>query len=226
MLSMGGLALLSGYVSNQLPEIRATGVKVPPNSHVSAVRSYGGNSTSSSVELTPEYLWYIVQVGPTPSVNLNNYTLVVDGLVNNPLKLTYDEITSLPSVEITNTLQCVSDPYFLKATVRWRGVRLSTILNMAGISKNAVKIIAYGADGYTSDLPLWKAMEPDTLVAYMADGNPLPKNHGYPVRLVVPRWWGYKNVKWLVKLTVTDENYLGYWESLGYPDIAKKNTGD
>ncbi|MFP3073827.1 MAG: molybdopterin-dependent oxidoreductase [Caldivirga sp.] len=227
LLASGGLALVGRYVGSQLSRLETTkGPQPPPGSHISATKKYpqvNSTNTQSQVELTPEYLWYIVQVGPTPIIDVSNYALVVDGLVERPLKLTYNDLTSLPSVKIVNTLQCVSDPYFLKATVEWTGVRLSTILNMAGVSEGAIKVIAYGADGYTSDLPISKAMEPDTIVAYMADGSPLPSDHGYPVRLVVPRWWGYKNVKWLVRLTVTNENYLGYWESLGYPDIAKKN---
>jgi DMSO/TMAO reductase YedYZ molybdopterin-dependent catalytic subunit len=232
LLASGGLALVGRYVSGQVsrPEATAKGPQPPPGSHISAIKKYPQvNSTATAtnaqgqVELTPEYLWYVVQIGPTPTIDINDYALVVDGLVESPLKLTYNDLMSLPSVKIVTTLQCVSDPYFLKATVEWTGVRLSTILNMAGASENAIKVIAYGADGYTSDLPIWKAMEPDTIVAYMADGQPLLRNHGYPVRLVVPRWWGYKNVKWLVKLTVTNENYLGYWESVGYPDIARKN---
>ncbi|WP_367834425.1 molybdopterin-dependent oxidoreductase [Vulcanisaeta sp. JCM 16159] len=167
--------------------------------------------------------WYIVQIGPTPQVNIGSYMLVIDGLVNNPLNLTYSELTSMPTTTIIDTLQCVSVPYFLKAVVKWTGVPLKYVLNAAGVQSGATKVILYGADGYTSDLPLWKAMEDDTLIAFMADGQPLLTTHGYPVRLVVPRWWGYKYVKWLVKITVTNENYLGYWESRGYPDVARKN---
>ncbi|WP_202795131.1 molybdopterin-dependent oxidoreductase [Thermoproteus uzoniensis] len=226
MLAAGGAAVLGGYATYRLPQTGGSRPEPPPNSHISAIQNYTGSTTTSAPPLTPENLWYVVQIGPTPTVDVGNYALVVDGLVENPLKLTYKELASLPSVELVTTLQCVSDPYFLRATVKWRGVKLSDILNMAGVSKNAVKVVAYGADGYTSDLPLWKAMEPDTLVAYMADGEPLPSKHGYPVRLVVPRWWGYKSVKWLVKLTVTDKDYLGYWESVGYPDVARKDGGE
>jgi len=231
LLAAGGLAALGGYVSNQLTQVNSENAgtpQPPPNSHISAVRNYTGINTTSinTPNLTPVSSWYVVQIGQTPVIDVNQYALIVDGLVENPLKLTYEELTSLPSVDLVTKLQCVSDPYFLSATVKWTGVRLSTILNMAGVSKNAIKVITYGADGYTSDLPLWKAMEPDTLVAYMADGEPLLRRHGYPVRLVVPRWWGYKSVKWLVRLTLTDRNYLGYWESLGYPDIARKSDGE
>ncbi|ADY00523.1 oxidoreductase molybdopterin binding protein [Vulcanisaeta moutnovskia 768-28] len=220
-------------------------ITVPTVSHISAIKTFptnktqqvnvdavavsnatnntGSTSNVTNVSLTPLDDWYIVQIGPTPQVNIGNYMLVVDGLVNNPLNLTYSELTSMPTTTIIDTLQCVSDPYFLKAMVKWIGVPLKYVLNAAGVQSGATKVILYGADGYTSDLPLWKAMEDDTLIAFMADGQPLLATHGYPVRLVVPRWWGYKYVKWLVKITVTNENYLGYWESRGYPDVARKN---
>ncbi|MGC8606094.1 MAG: molybdopterin-dependent oxidoreductase [Vulcanisaeta sp.] len=220
-------------------------ITVPTASHISAIKTFptnktqqvnvdavavsnatnntGSTSNVTNVSLTPLDDWYIVQIGPTPQVNIGNYMLVVDGLVNNPLNLTYSELTSMPTTTIIDTLQCVSDPYFLKAMVKWIGVPLKYVLNAAGVQSGATKVILYGADGYTSDLPLWKAMENDTLIAFMADGQPLLATHGYPVRLVVPRWWGYKYVKWLVKITVTNENYLGYWESRGYPDVARKN---
>lgn len=229
-------------------------IQVPPESHISAIKKFpiksitnntvinattvATNSTSVSnvsesnstqlinpAELTPLNDWYIVQIGVTPYLSSNDYVLTVDGLVENPLKLTYNDLLSMPSKTILDTIQCVSDSYFLKATVEWTGVPLKYILNEAGVQQGAIKVVSYGADGYTSDLPLWKAMEDDTLVAYMVDGQPLPHTHGYPVRLVVPRWWGYKYVKWLVKLTVTNENYLGYWESRGYPDVARKSSG-
>ncbi len=218
----------------------AVNITVPTTSHISAIKTFptnrtqqvnvssvsvgnavnntGSTSNVTNVSLTPLDDWYIVQIGPTPQVNVGSYTLVIDGLVNNPLSLTYPELTSMPTKTILDTIQCVSDPYFLRAVVEWTGVPLKYVLNLAGIQSGATKVILYGgADGYTSDLPLWKAMEDDTLIAFMADGQPLLRTHGYPVRLVVPRWWGYKYVKWLVKITVTNENYLGYWESRGLP---------
>lgn len=172
--------------------------------------------------LTPFSSWYVVQIGGTPNVNLSNYVLTVDGDVENPLQLTYEDILSMPSVQVKDTIQCVSDPYFLRAEVVWTGVPLSYILQMAKPSPSAIKVLSYSADGYTADLPIWKAMEPDTVLAYMADGKPLPQVHGYPVRLAVPRWWGYTYVKWVTRLYVTSQNVLGYWESLGYADVARK----
>lgn len=181
------------------------------------------NQNPNANGLTPFASWYVVQIGKTPTLSLKNYVLTVDGDVENPLKLTYDQLVSMPSVTIKDTIQCVSDPDFLRANVEWTGVPLKYILNLAKPNQNAIKVLTFGAEGYTADLPMWKAMEDDTLVAYMVDGQPLPLVHGYPVRMVVPRWWGYTYTKWLVRIHVTSKNVLGYWESLGYPDVARKD---
>jgi len=173
--------------------------------------------------LTPFSAWYVVQYSKyTPTLSRSNYILTVDGQVENPLQLTYEDLMNMPSISVKDTIQCVSNSYFLQANVEWTGVPLKYILNEAGVKPNAIKVVTFGADGYTADLPLYKAMEDDTVVAYMVDGKPLPELHGYPVRMVVPRWWGYCYTKWLVRIHVTDENYLGYWESRGYPDVARK----
>ncbi|ADN51248.1 molybdopterin-dependent oxidoreductase [Vulcanisaeta distributa] len=243
--SVTSSAVNESRLNQSITNESAVNITVPTTSHISAIKTFptnrtqqvnvssvsvgnavnntGSTSNVTNVSLTPLDDWYIVQIGPTPQVNVGSYTLVIDGLVNNPLSLTYPELTSMPTKTILDTIQCVSDPYFLRAVVEWTGVPLKYVLNLAGIQSSATKVILYGADEYTSDLPLWKAMEDDTLIAFMANGQPLLRTHGYPVRLVVPRWWGYKYVKWLVKITVTNENYLGYWESRGYPDVAKKN---
>lgn len=170
--------------------------------------------------------WYVVQVGNTPEVSLSNYSLTIDGEVKNPLRITYDELLSMPSATVKDNIQCVSDPYFLSYNVTWKGVPLKYILQQAQPLENAIKILTFGADGYTADLPIWKAMEDSTLIAYEANNMPLTTVHGYPVRLVVPRWWGYTYTKWLFRIHVTNKNVLGYWESLGYPDIARKNLGE
>ncbi|AWS00476.1 molybdopterin-dependent oxidoreductase [Metallosphaera hakonensis] len=171
--------------------------------------------------LTPFGSWYVVQISGTPEIP-KNYVLTVDGEVENPLQLTYQDILDMPSVQVKDTIQCVSDPYFLRANVVWTGVPLKYIIEMVKPSQNTIKVVGYGADGYTADLPISKAMEPDVILAYLADGNPLPIQHGYPVRLAVPGWWGYSYPKWLVRLHFTSRNVLGYWESRGYPDYAKK----
>ncbi|ACP39196.1 oxidoreductase molybdopterin binding [Sulfolobus islandicus M.14.25] len=173
--------------------------------------------------LTPFGSWYVVQYSQiVPDILLNNYVLTVDGDVENPVQLTYQNLLTMPSIEVKDTIQCVSDPYFLRANVVWKGVPLSNIIEIVKPKPSVIKVVGYGADGYTADLPIEKANDPNVLVTYMADGKPLPQVHGYPVRLSVPGWWGYTYIKWLVRLHFTSKNILGYWESLGYPDYAKK----
>ena len=179
-------------------------------------------SAGSRSALTPLDQWYVVQIGPTPTIDVDNYRLMIDGLVQNPLALSLSEIMSMASTSLPDTIQCVSDSLFLKANVIWRGVPLRNMLEKAKPMSNASKVILFGADGYTSDLPIDKAMEGTTLVVYEADYELLLNQHGYPVRLAVPGWWGYKYVKWLTRISLTDKDYLGYWESRGYPDVARK----
>lgn len=215
VLAAGAAAVTAGVVGPALRE------QPPPSSHISAVQEYG-NSTTTAGPLTPISSWYVVQIGPTPSLQAQGYRLAVEGLVERELQLTLKDLLSMPAVELYDTIQCVSDSYFLRANVKWRGVPLKHVLDMAAVRPEASKLALYAADGYSTDLPLSKAYEPDTLLAYMADDEPLAASHGYPVRLVAPRWWGYKYIKWIVKIVVTNSNYLGYWESLGYPDAARK----
>ena len=173
--------------------------------------------------LTSFGAWYVVQYSNVvPDLVTKNYMLTVDGEVENPLTLTYDDIIKMPSVKVKDTIQCVSDPLFLKANVVWTGVPLKYIIDMVKPKPNVIKVVSYGAEGYIADLPIEKAMEPNVLIAYEVDGQPLPRVHGYPVRLAVPGWWGYTYTKWLVRLHFTSKNVLGYWESRGYPDDAKK----
>ncbi|ABP95271.1 MULTISPECIES: molybdopterin-dependent oxidoreductase [Metallosphaera] len=182
----------------------------------------GLNLQSGSHGLTSFSSWYVVQYSNyTPSLSISSYVLTVDGEVQNPLQLTYQDILQMPYQEVQDTIQCVSLPSLLSANVVWRGVPMSYLIEKVNPSSSVIKILAYGADGYVADLPLEKAMK-DVLVVYAVDGQNLPVNHGFPVRLAVPGWWGYTYVKWLTRLHFTSRNVLGYWESLGYPDDAKK----
>lgn len=176
----------------------------------------------SSGTVTPISSWYDVQISSTPILDGETYELRVTGDVKNEVSLTLQQIKAMPRSTLRDTIQCVSDPFFLKAEVLWEGTQLSQVLGLAEPLPGVVKVLFRSADGYTADLPIWKANEQDTLLAYMADGQELPPEHGYPLRAVVPRWWGYTYSKWITEIQVTKENVLGYWENLGYPDVARK----
>ncbi len=161
--------------------------------------------------------------------NNEDWTLVVEGLVNNPLELTYNDLILMPSKTVKARLWCVDDPTGMSArTYDWTGVPLKDILEMAGISDNAVKIAFHAADGYSTDLTPETALRPeaDIIIAYKKDGQFISYSEkDYPpTQMVVPGKYGYKWIKYLIHIEVVDYDYLGTWESKGYSDDADFNS--
>jgi hypothetical protein len=168
-------------------------------------------------EITPNDEFFTLSISTTPKISSETYQLKVDGLVQNELNLSFENITSLEQVEVTASLKCVEGP---SGRAKWTGVRLATILNLATVQSGAREVIFYAADGYSSSLTLEDAFADDVLLAYEMNGETLPADHGYPVRLVVPGKAGYKWVKWITHIELVDYDYKGYWESRGWDDEA------
>lgn len=171
----------------------------------------------SYTSITPNDRFFVVSIGDSPKIDIQDWVLRVDGLVENPLNLTYENITSFPAVSDVVTLKCVAGP---QGTANWTGVRLSAILDMAGIKDGASEVVFFAEDGFSSSLEIADATMPDVILAYEMNGDTLPVDHGYPVRLVVPGKYGYKWVKWIVNIQVVGYDYKGYWESRGWDDDA------
>jgi sulfane dehydrogenase subunit SoxC len=165
--------------------------------------------------------------------------LTVDGHVDRPMELTFDELRSRPKASAPVTLECagngralyeprpVSQPWLLEAvgTAEWTGAPLAGLLEEAGVRDGAVDVSFTGADhgleggveqDYERGLPLAEATQPDLLLAYEMNGSPLPPQHGFPLRLVVPGWYGMTSVKWLRRITVLDRPFDGYQNERGY----------
>ena len=159
--------------------------------------------------------------GPAEATE-SNWTLVVDGLVERPLNLTFNEIAAMPSASVVAKLQCVDDRPGLRAvTANWTGVPLKILLDKAGISPKAIKVAFCASDGFSTDITVETAMRQDMILAYQKDGEFLPGWGGAPaLRLVVPGKWGYKWITWVVRIKVVDFDYRGTWESRGYSDEA------
>lgn len=174
------------------------------------------NQTSQS-EITPNDEFFVVSIGSSPNIDTENWVLSVDGLVENPLNLSYENITTFPVTSEIVTLKCVDGP---TGTANWTGVKLKAILDMAFIEENATEVIFYGADRYSSSLTLEDASSSDVILAYEMNGEPLPVDQGYPLRVVAPGKYGYKWVKWITRIEVIDYDYKGYWESRGWDDEA------
>ena len=144
-----------------------------------------------------------------------DYKLTVNGLVDKPFTLTYDELRALPPTLLTKDFQCVTG--WRVPNTKWTGVKLSQLLDRAGVQPNGTALRFVSFDGvYTESLTLAQALRPDVIVAYALDGTPLSSDHGGPARLYVAPMYGYKSCKWLERIEVVDHVVPGYWEDEGY----------
>ena len=161
-----------------------------------------------------------------PSVELGKWSLEVGGAVESPFSLSYDELLDLEAVEQLKTLECISNEVGgdLISTALWTGVPLRDLLARAQPKPATYDVKLTSVDGYTDSIRIEKAMEPDTIVAYLMNGVTIPQDHGYPARLLVPNIYGMKNVKWLKSIECVTFDYLGYWMERGWSDIAVVNT--
>lgn len=155
------------------------------------------------------------QEGIPESVDVTNWRLRVTGMVNNPLSLSYDEIMQLPQVQQDRRMVCVC---LWSIRRPWKGVLLSSVLELAGVREKGLYLkqtsIGTPEKGvYTSTIPLDPALERDALLCHSVDGAPLPLEQGYPLRLIDFGLYGYKSVKGLRILEVTDKFELGLWEA-------------
>ena len=157
--------------------------------------------------------------GGWPAFDPRLWRFRASGLVDRPLHLDWSAFLALPRAAQVSAFHCVTG--WSLTNVSWEGVRLSTLLDALGVRDGADHVRFHSNDGaYTDDLPMEVARSPDVLLAYLLDGKPLPLELGGPLRLVVPRMYGYKSVKWLGALEVVTGATVGYWEARGYPADA------
>jgi DMSO/TMAO reductase YedYZ molybdopterin-dependent catalytic subunit len=204
-----------------------------------AARNHGTPLEILREPITPIGLHYLLIHYDIPEVDPGTWRLTVDGLVATELSLDLDAIRALPAHEVVATMECagngrarleprpVSQPWLLEAvgTGRWRGARLRDVLEQAGVDPGAVEVLFTGLDrGIENDevqffqrsLTLADARPPEVLLAYELNGVPLPPQHGFPLRLLVPGWYGMTSVKWLTRITLLDEPFTGYQQARGY----------
>jgi DMSO/TMAO reductase YedYZ molybdopterin-dependent catalytic subunit len=181
-----------------------------------------------SNQVTPNSDFYRVDVNVfAPSVDSSTWKLNLHGLVNSPMTFDYSAMTSLPSVEEYATLECVSNKVGgdLMSTALWKGVQLRTVLNMAGVSPQADYVVFKCYDGYDVGIPLERAMADGTILAYEMNGAPLPTDHGYPLRAIVPGLYGMMNAKWITDIELVGGSYEGFWQRRGWTNVATYQTG-
>jgi DMSO/TMAO reductase YedYZ molybdopterin-dependent catalytic subunit len=177
-----------------------------------------------SPEVTSNDQFYIVSKNlfSDPTVDGNSWRLTVDGQVDKPLTLTYQDVLAQPMKQQYESLMCVSNEvggqYMSNAL--WEGIPLMDLLQRAGVKAGATKIVFHAADDYTDSIHLTKALEPTTLLAVRMNGVTLPQGHGFPVRMLVPGIYGMKHCKWLTRIEVVNYDYQGYWQQRGWSDPA------
>jgi DMSO/TMAO reductase YedYZ molybdopterin-dependent catalytic subunit len=161
--------------------------------------------------------WRIYAVNPPyPRFDPATWRLTIDGLVERPQRLTHAQLLALPPARQTSDFHCVTG--WSVPGVRWRGVRFHDLLASAGVSPRATALTFVSAEvPYVDTLTLAQLRAaPDAMLALEMDGRPLTREHGAPARLVMPKMYGYKGVKWVTRITVTDTVTDGYWEQRGY----------
>jgi DMSO/TMAO reductase YedYZ molybdopterin-dependent catalytic subunit len=158
-----------------------------------------------------------------PVIDGSNWRLVIDGDVHRPIQLDYQTLRALPAVEIIKTLECISNftaqcnlaafGCDLISTAYWRGARLGDLLELAGgLKSSAAGLACYAMDEFSSGLGLEVVEDPDTLLVYEMNGQPLPREHGYPARLLVPGRYGMKGPKWVAGIRAVTSEHLGWYE--------------
>lgn len=162
--------------------------------------------------------WPVLDLGVHPEVPLARWRLVVDGACHSPLSLSYEEFAALPQVEDTSDFHCVTT--WSRMDMRWKGVRFAELAAAAGVDERATHVMCHGYDGYSTNLPLVEALKPDVLLVHTVDGQPLPREHGGPVRMITPQLYAWKGSKWINRIELMVGDRPGFWEQRGYSDTG------
>ena len=212
----GGL----GNITQTARRLRTKAEIAPPDPAIDALPGI-------TPRITPNEAHYTVDTTLVkPRVLIDEWRLDIKGLVQTPFSLTYDQLLDLEAVEQVHTLECISNYVGgdLISTALWTGVPLPDLLNRAQVQPGAYDVVFTSVDGYTDSIPIAKAMEDKTLVAYLMNGKTVPQDHGYPARMLVPNIYGMKNVKWIRTIEVVNYDFFGYWQTQGWSDAAPINT--
>jgi len=162
--------------------------------------------------------WPVLDLGKQPSVPLEKWSLRIDGAVEEPVTLSWDDFQRFPQVEDVSDFHCVTTWSLMD--VHWKGVQFSTVAGLARPLPSAAHVMTYGYDGYTTNLPLEEALKDDVLLVHTANGRPLPREHGGPVRMITPQLYAWKGAKWIQRIEFLTADRKGFWEQRGYSNTA------
>ena len=162
--------------------------------------------------------WPVLHHGHGPAVELATWDLVVDGCVERPQRWTWAEFKALPRTRVHSDIHCVTR--WSRYDNLWEGVSLRTVNGIAGAAPDARFAILHAEQGFTTNLPLTELLQDDVLLADRHDGQPLTPEHGWPLRLVVPRRYFWKSAKWIRRIELAAADRPGFWERNGYHNEA------
>lgn len=159
--------------------------------------------------------WPVLTYGPTPHIDLEKWSLTVDGAVNKPVTFNWKDFNKLPKTELTTDIHCVTR--WSRLGMVWEGVSIDELVGLAGgLTNDAKFLIAETVDGYTTNIPARDVLNNLAMVATKAHNEPLTADHGGPARLFVPHLYLWKSAKWVQRLTFTPQDHPGFWEVNGY----------
>jgi DMSO/TMAO reductase YedYZ molybdopterin-dependent catalytic subunit len=162
--------------------------------------------------------WPVLHAGTVPNTDLATWDFRVFGEVESPLTLSWDEFTALPTREITTDIHCVTR--WSRFDTSFKGVHWSELANVVKPKPSARYVLAHAEQDFTANVPIAALEDEEALLAYEADGEPLTPEHGWPLRLVIPKRYFWKSAKWLRGIELLDHDEPGFWERLGYHNEA------
>jgi len=220
----------------------------PPAAPEAAVKAYGELNRLDWQNLTqwitPNDQFFAVSHYNRPVIKPEEYKLEVTGFIKNPKVFTLAELKRRPRQEVMFTLECAGNHGFEWftggiGTAKWAGTPLAPILQEAGLKSESLEVVFFGADAgdeevrnvkmrqeFSRSLSVSDALRPEVLLCYEMNGEPLPPEHGFPVRLIVPGWYGVANVKWLSRIDVTDRRWAGRFMTRDYVTIREEVQAD
>ena len=220
---IGGVAGAIGLVEYTLVSRWMNGMHITPAvPSVKAFEPYG--ERAALMAITPTDDFYVTSKGSTPMLRAENWRLKIDGLVEHPLTLTYSDVLALPPIDRELTLECIGNPIggSTFGNARWTGTRLKPLIERVVPKPEARNVAIYGADGLSTGHPIERVWSEENFLAYQMNGQDLPPDHGYPMRVFIPGKFGMKQPKWLTRIQFVNKAYVGYWETIGWSDSCER----
>ena len=162
--------------------------------------------------------WPVLDLGLMPDVSTSDWRMTVDGLVENPVTLNYEQLLALPQSENVSDIHCVTK--WSRFDNSWNGVATRELIALVRPKAEARHVVFHALDGYTTNVAFDAFAAEDAIVAHTWEGYPITRQHGGPVRIVIPRWYFWKSAKWVKRIEFSRDDRPGFWEERGYHNVG------